>query len=150
MVPLPAPTFRTIRTWAGIGLNMAFTDCKAVIETAQVGDVPRQAVPVQPANDEPADGVAVRVTVDPGVNEAEQDEPQSMPGVSLLTEPDPPPDRVTSSAWADIGSNVAVIDWGAVTDTEQAEDVPEQPPLQPAKVDPLDGTAVSATVVPVL
>lgn len=42
---------------------------------------------------------------------------------------------------------VAVTDWLELMVILQAP-VPEQAPLQPAKVEPVDGTAVSPTIVP--
>jgi len=59
--------------------------------------VPEQA-PLQPANVDPADAVAVRVTGVPLVKLALQVLGQAMPLGLLLTEPDPVPVSVTLSA----------------------------------------------------
>ncbi|MNT97174.1 hypothetical protein D3C72_2394350 [compost metagenome] len=80
-------------------------------------------------------GVAVRATVVPVLNEAEQVEPQEMPAGDETTEPEPP--RVTVSA-AVVGVtgmavNVAETDAAALTVTAHAP-VPEQAPDQPVKL----------------
>ena len=59
-------------------MNVAVTVVAALTVTAQV-PVPEQA-PLQPANVEPAAGVAVRVRAVPAVTDCEQVAPQLMPG----------------------------------------------------------------------
>ena len=53
--------------------------------------VPEVPPPLQPANTEPAAGVAVRVTLVPEENDFEQVEPQLMPDGALVTVPEPVP-----------------------------------------------------------
>ena len=120
------------------------TDVAALTVTVQV-PVPEQA-PLQPAKDEPAAGVAVRVTAVPGVTDCEQVAPQLMPAGLLVTVPVPVPLLVTVSV---TGSRlkVAVTEVAALTVTAQVP-VPEQAPLQPAKEEPAAGVAVRVTVVP--
>jgi hypothetical protein len=82
---------------------------------------------------------------------------QVTPGAAVtLTVPDrvppaqPPTDpRVIDGVTASVAPavNVAETDWSAFMVTLQAP-VPEQAPPQPAKVEMLDGTAVSPMVVP--
>ena len=69
-----------------VGHNTLF----AVIETRQVGDRPAQA-PLQPANVEPEDAVAVSVTVLFLTNAAEHWLPQLMPEGLLVSVPLPAP-----------------------------------------------------------
>ena len=56
-------------------LKLACTDVSLLIDTRQVGEEPEQA-PLQPRNDFPSGGVAVKMTVVPCVNLAEQALPQ--------------------------------------------------------------------------
>ncbi len=58
--------------------------------------VPEQP-PLQPANEEPEDGVAIKVTTVPEENDLEQLEPQLMPEGLLVTVPVPVPDLFTWS-----------------------------------------------------
>jgi hypothetical protein len=44
--------------------------------------------------------------------------------------------------------NVAVTDLNSVIETEHVAAVPEQAPLQPVKVEPVSGVAVSVSEVP--
>src|SRR5438034_11842158 len=68
-----------------------------------------------------------------------------MPAGLLVTVPAPAPALETVSTRA--GVKVAVTVVAAESVTVQAP-VPEQPPLQPVKVEPAAGTAVSVTAVP--
>ena len=68
------------------------------------------------------------------------------PGLDV-TVPLPVPARVTPSANVDAVLNVAVAERACVIDTVQVP-VPEQAPLQPAKLAPLPAAAVSVTDVP--
>src|SRR5439155_25284011 len=109
--------------------------------------VPEHPPPLQPVKVEPAAGVAVSVTAVPLVKLAEQVTPQVIPAGVLVTVPIPVPALVTVRA--KVGrSNVALIVVGADIVTVH-EPVPEQPPpLQPVKVEPAAGVAVSVTAVP--
>ena len=64
-----------------------------------------------------------------------------------VTVPLPVPARVTPSANVDAVLNVAVAERACDIDTVQVP-VPEQAPLQPAKLAPLPAAAVSVTDVP--
>jgi len=68
-----------------------------VLTVTVQGPVPRQLDPVQPAKDEPAAGVAVRVTTVPLANDTEQLVPQLIPAGLLVTVPDPDPLLLTVS-----------------------------------------------------
>ena len=109
--------------------------------------MPEQPPPVQPAKDEPAAAVAVRVRTVPGDTDSEQVAPQLMPaGLPVpVTVPAPVPLFVTDSV---TGSRlkVAVTEAGAVT---VQVPVPEQPPPdQPAKDEPAAAVAVKVRTVP--
>jgi hypothetical protein len=127
---------------------VALTACTALIVTVQA-PVPVQA-PLQPVNVEPVAGVAVKVTELPLANEAAHVAPQVIPVGALVTVPLPVPDLVTVNE-NDVGNsvNVAVTELAALTVTTQVP-VPAQPPLQPVKVEPAAGVAVSVTAVPLV
>ncbi len=74
-------------------MNVALTDLAALMVSLQT-PVPEHA-PDQPANFEPADGVAVNVTFVPSRKDCEHVEPQLMPGVLEATVPEPVPALVT-------------------------------------------------------
>src|SRR5207249_10883186 len=97
----------------------------------------------------PAAGVAVSVTAVPLVKLAVQVTPQLIPTGALVTVPLPVPAVLTVSA--KLGTlKVAVTVVPAETVTTHVP-VPEQPPpLQPLKVEPAAGVAVSVTAVPLV
>jgi hypothetical protein len=96
-VPLPVPEPVTVKVKDGNGsVNVALTEAAALIVTVQV-PVPEQPPPLQPANVEPATGVAVRVTAVPLANAAAQVAPQAMPAGALATVPVPAPVLLTLS-----------------------------------------------------
>jgi hypothetical protein len=128
----------------GATLKVAVTVAAALIVIAHV-PVPEQA-PLHPAKVEPAAGLAVSVVAVPGVTDWEQVAPQLMPAGLLVTVPEPVPFFVTDSVTG-VAVNVAVTDVAALTVTAQVP-VPEQAPLQPAKVEPEAGAAVRVTAVP--
>jgi len=144
--PVPLPDFVTVSMKAG-KLNAAVTDVAALIVTVQLLAVPVQA-PLQPVNVEPTAGAAVRVTAVPDVNEVEHVVPQLMPAGELEIVPLPVPALLTVSANEDGSANVAVTFRAAFIVTVQVLAVPVQPPLQPVKVDPAAGAALSVTTVP--
>jgi len=144
--PVPLPDFVTVSMKAG-KLNAAVTDVAALIVTVQLLAVPVQA-PLQPVNVEPTAGAAVRVTAVPDVNEVEHVVPQLMPAGALVIVPLPVPALLTVSANEDGSANVAVTFRAAFIVTVQVLAVPVQPPLQPVKVDPAAGAALSVTTVP--
>jgi phage tail protein X len=142
-VPDPAPARVTVRA-KDCKANVAVTELAAFIVTVHV-PVPVQA-PLQPVKVAPAAGVAVSVTAVPLLKDAEQVVPQLMPAGALVTVPDPAPARLTVRA-KDCKANVAVTELAAFIVTVQAP-VPVQAPLQPVKVAPAAGVAVSVTAVP--
>ena len=87
-VPEPAPLFVTDSV-TGTRLKVAVAVVAAFTVTAHV-PVPEQA-PLQPAKEEPAAGVAVRVMAVPGVTDCEQAVPQLMPAGLPVTVPEPVP-----------------------------------------------------------
>jgi len=106
--------------------------------------VPVQAPP-QPAKVESLAGLAVSVTPVPLLYSSEQSVPQVMPAGLLVTVPLPFPGLVTVrvNRWIE---KVAVQVLLAVMVTTPA--VQSGAPLQPAKMEPLAGVAVSVTTVP--
>src|SRR5947208_11519601 len=113
--------------------------------TVQV-PVPEQPPPLQLLKVEPAAGVAVSVTTVPLAKPAEQVAPQLIPAGLLVTVPVPVPAGVTVNT--KVGAKVAVTVVAEETVTTH-DPVPEHPPpLQPLKVEPAAGAAVSVTAVP--
>src|SRR2546429_623892 len=93
-----------------------------------------------------AGGTGVRVTAVPFVKLAGRVAPQVLPAGLLVTFQVPAPAGVTVNT--KFGGKVAVTVVAAESVTVQAP-VPEHPPpLQPVKVEPAAGAAVSATAVP--
>src|SRR5205809_721607 len=146
-VPLPVPTSLTVSAKVG-RLKVAVTVVAAETETTH-DPVPEHPPPLQPPKVEPAAGVAVSVTAVPLVKLAAQVAPQVMPAGELVTVPLPVPTSLTVSA--KVGRlKVAVTVVAAETETTH-DPVPEHPPpLQPPKVDPAAGVAVSVTAVPLV
>jgi hypothetical protein len=111
--------------------------------------VPEQPAPDHPANVEPEEGVAVRVTAVASAKVREHSGPQSIPFGELVTEPEPVPDFVTLRAWTiGAGLNVAVTAESVFSVTAQLPAPEQPPPDQPLKIDPDAGVAVSVTVEP--
>ena len=81
--------------WSGAP-KVAVTPFAAFTVTVQT-PVPEQPPPDQPSKVEPAPGVAVSVTTVPWSYAAEQCEPQTIPGLSLVTVPAPGPALATVS-----------------------------------------------------
>ena len=127
-------------------MKVAVTVVAAESVTVQV-PVPEQPPPLQPVKVEPAAEVAVSVTAVPLAKLAEQVAPQVIPAGELVTVPLPVPALLTVSA--KLGRlKVAVTVVAAETVTTH-DPVPEQlPPLQPLKIEPAAGVAVSVTAVP--
>src|SRR5215831_17639898 len=84
---LPPPWPSPVRVYL---LKFACTDVSLMIDTLHDNELPEQA-PLQPTNDFPSGGVAVKVTVVPRVNLAEQAFPQlttrSLPAGVAVTAP---------------------------------------------------------------
>src|SRR5262245_41497415 len=143
-LPAPPPTLFTVRTKVGT-VKLAVTVVAAFIDTTQ-DPAPLQA-PLQPVKTEPVAAVGLRVTLVLKLNEVEQVEPQLMPVGVLVTVPVPVPDVFTVRA-KDWTTKPALTVVSAFIVMTQAP-VPEQPPLQPVKVEPVAGVAVNVTWVPV-
>src|SRR5206468_12549218 len=102
--------------------------------------------PPHPLKVDPTAGAAVSVITAPLANAAEHVAPQAIPAGALVTVPLPAPLGLTVSVKS--GTKVAVTVVLAPSVTVHGL-VPEQPPpLQPVKVKPAAGVAVSATAVP--
>jgi hypothetical protein len=109
--------------------------------------VPLHPLPLQPPNVDPADAVAVNVTVVPLMKVEPQVAPQSIPAGLLVTVPSPTPALVTVRVNELGAAKLAVTVWSAFITTIH-EPVPLQPPpLQPANVEPAAGAAVRVTVL---
>jgi len=102
MIPLPLPpllnpdAILTVRPYpAGFRLNVAVQDLFTDIVT-----IPSEQSesPLQPANVDPAAGVAIRETMVPEEYTSEQSLPQLMPAGLLVTDPLPAPDFVKARA----------------------------------------------------
>jgi len=144
MEPPPLPVFMTSSRYRLIA-NVAVTAVAAATVTVHV-PVPLQPPPLQPANVDPVDGVAVSVTVVPVAYGSLQSAPQLMPAGDDVTVPSPVPAFVTDSVWT--SANVAVTVVSAVTETEQVPVPVQPPPLQPVNTEPAAGVAVSVNVEP--
>ena len=144
-VPLPVPAGVTVSAKVG-KLNVAVTDCAAVIVKVQTPTPVQPDGPVQPVNVLPLFGVAVSVTVEPVVNGAEQVLGHNTPAGLLDTVPVPEPASVTVNMEVEL--NVAWIVSAAFTVTVQTP-VPVQPcPNQPANTEFAPAVAVKVTDVP--
>jgi len=105
-VPLPVPDFDTVSANDDC-MKLAVTVWAALIVTVQE-PVPVQPPPLQPVNVEPAAAVAVSVTDEPLVNEAEHVAPQEMPAGALVTVPLPAPALDTVSVMPPVDTPVPV------------------------------------------
>src|SRR6058998_602398 len=145
-VPAPVPALETVSVKV-CRVKVAVTVVAPESVTVQ-GPVPAQPPPLQPLKVEPAAGAAVSVTAVPLVKLAAQVAPQVMPAGALVTAPLPVPALLTVSV--KVGVKVAVTVVAAETVTTH-DPVPAQPPpLQPLKVEPAAGAAVSVTAVPLV
>jgi hypothetical protein len=145
-VPAPVPVLFTVRV-EGTVLNVAVTGVFWVMTTTHVV-VPLHPLSLQPSNVEPADGVAVNVTVVPLMKVELHVTPQSIPAGLLVTVPSPAPALVTVRVNVGRVAKLAETVWSAFIVTIH-EPVPLQPaPLQPVNVEPAAGAAVRVTVPP--
>ena len=126
-------------------MKVAVTVVAAVSVTVQ-DPVPLHPPPLQPPKAELALGAAVSVTTVPLAKLAAQVVPQLIPAGLLVTVPEPAPAGVIVSA--KVGAKVAVTVVAAEIVTVQDPVLLHPPPLQPVKVDPAVGAAVSVTAVP--
>src|SRR5437773_11579873 len=146
-VPLPVPAGETVRMKV-CDVKVAVTVVAAETVTTHV-PVPEQPPPLQPLKVEPAAGVAVSVTAVPLVKLAEQVAPQVIPARALVTVPLPVPAGVTVRV--KVRSEERRVGVVAPETVTTHVPVPEHPPpLQPVKVEPAAGVAVSVTAVPLV
>lgn len=108
------------------------------------GPTPLHA-PLHPTKFAPFDGVTIRVTLVPVVNDDEQAAPQLIPAGLLVMVP--PQVEFTVSVLV-LRANVAVVDLAASISTIQVLPVPLHAPAHPVNVEPDAAVAVSATVAP--
>jgi hypothetical protein len=146
-LPVPAPVTVTV-----VALKAALTDCAAVMLTEQA-PVPVQAPP-HPAKAVPAGAVGVRATEVPCVNGALQVPPPELqlaiPAGELLIVSELGPVALTVNVNCGAGEKDAPTVTGALPMVKMQGPVPVQTPLQPLKMDPAVGLAVSVTVSLVL
>src|SRR5258706_3908322 len=151
-VPVPVPLRVTLSANGGGGagplLKFAVAVTAELIVRLQL-PVPEQA-PLQPVKVEPAFGVAMRVMTVFARRSEKQALPQSNPAGFEVTRPAPVPALVIVSDGVPPvdAAKVAVTLLAALRVTLQLP-VPEHAPLQPGKVEPPLGVAVSDTTVPV-
>jgi hypothetical protein len=145
--PVPVPVLIIVKRRLS-SVNVAVTDLSVFMVTAQVVAVPEHPpLPLQPANVEPATGLAVKVTMVPLSKLAVHVVPHEIPAGLLDTVPKPLPAVVTVRSCCN-AVNAAVTALSAFIVTVHVP-VPEHPgPLQPVKLNPGAGTAVSTTTVP--
>jgi len=143
-VPAPVPALETASVKV-CRVKVAVTVVAAESVTVQAPG-PEQPPPLQPLKVEPAAGAAVSVTAVPLAKLAAQVTPQVMPVGLLVTLPAPVPALETVSV--KVGVKVAVTVVAAEIVTVQAPGPEQPPPLQPLKVEPAAGAAVSVTAVP--
>jgi hypothetical protein len=147
-VPSPAPALVTARVNVFGVAKLAMTVWLAFIATIHE-PVPLHPAPLQPPNVDPADGVAVNVTVVPLLKVELQVVPQLMPEGLLITVPSPAPALVTARVNVFGVAKLAVTVWLVFIATIH-EPVPLHPaPLQPVNVEPAAGAAVRVTVLPI-
>jgi hypothetical protein len=127
-----------------VRLNVAVTAAGEVTVPAQAA-VPPQA-PDQPAKTEPGAGVSVSETIVPDGKSVVHVAPQLIPAGVLVTVPEPvPASETVTGTCGGMTAKVAVTNCGpSIVRTQVA--LPEQAPVQPVKVDPAAGVAVSVTV----
>src|SRR5213592_1808343 len=146
-LPAPVPALETVSVKV-CRVKVAVTVVAALRVTVQAPG-PEQPPPLQPLKVEPAAGAAVSVTAVPLVKLAAQVAPQVMPAGLLVTVPAPVPALETVSVKV-CRVKVAVTMVAALRVTVQAPGPEQPPPLQPLKVEPAAGAAVSVTAVPLV
>jgi hypothetical protein len=147
LVTFPAPIPTIVSVNALTGTKLAVTLIADATVRVQVL-IPAQYAEIQPANADPADGTAVRVTTVPLSYFDEQVTPQSMPVGELVTVPLPVPAMATVTVYCGVGAaKVAVTLWLAFIVTLQAV-VPVHAPLQLLNAYPEAALAARSTAVP--
>src|SRR5437773_2486977 len=150
--PIPSSNFQyptsTEADGGVMSVSWAVTVVPALRLTLQAPG-PEQPQPLQPLKVEPAAGAAVSVTAVPLAKLAAQVAPQVMPAGLLVTLPAPVPALETVSVKI-CRVKVAVTVVAALRVTVQAPGPEQPPPLQPLKVEPAAGAAVSVTAVPLV
>ena len=140
-VPPPAVPTASANRWDAVSTKCAVTDLAAFTVSAHV-PVPLQP-PVQPANDHPVDGAAVRATLVPVGNSREHAAPQSIPAGELVTVPLPVlPTTSVNDVCVPVRSNTAPTTTESVGSIVQVSCVPEQASVQPLNTEPESGVAV--------
>lgn len=124
--------------------KLAVNVVSAVIVTVQLNERPEQVAPVHPFHVAPAPGTAVTVTEVPAV--------KVLPVGLLLAVPLPlvfiTNLYVAGAGGATIPLKLAVTAVSALMVTMQVSAVPVHAPVQPVKVKPASGVALSVTTVP--
>jgi hypothetical protein len=130
--------------WTTAWVKVAVTEAAAVT-TIEQGPVPEHD-PAQPVKRKPGLAFGVRVTVVPLTTLALQAEGQVMPDGELVTVP--LPDTDTESGKVCVAVKIAPIVWFVPAGRVHVVFFPAgaQAPVQPPKVDPLDGVSVRVTV----
>ena len=88
IIPVPPPPRITV---TGYSCVISAPIARSALRTTAHGSVPTHADPVQPSNDVPGVGMAVKVTLVAGGNAAVQVEPQSIPAGLEIIFPTPDP-----------------------------------------------------------
>jgi len=149
-VPVPVPVRLTVSADVGTVVNAASTVVSAESVNVHVGLVVHAPALFQLVKVEPAAGVAVRVTLPCG-REAVHVAPQLMPAGDEVTEPVPLPVLLVTVRLTGGGaSNAAFTLVLALSVNVQTGSVVQLPAfVQPAKVEPAAGLAVSVMLLPV-
>jgi hypothetical protein len=137
-------------------LNVAVTVTAALTVTVHVPVPGHPATPLQPANVDPSDGIAVRMTEVPLVKPAEHVVAgQLIPAGLLITVPAPVPASFTVNTglfvvWVKLATTVTVVAGGVgVVIVNVHVPVPSQGPApQPVNVEPSEAVAVNVITVP--
>jgi hypothetical protein len=158
-VPVPVPALVTVTVCGvgggGAGVNDARASFAASAVNVHTGFVPVHAPAVQPPKVDSLAGVAVSVTELPTGTSVEQVGGQLIPAGDEVTVPEPSPPNTTEIGRVGDGGGAltpkdAVVLLAASAVNVQLGSVPVHTPVvQPTKVDPLAGAAVSVTSLPV-
>jgi len=143
-IPAPVPASITLKVSAPwLRLNVALTVSLALRLTVQVGLLPVQPPPDQPAKVAFVPGVSLSVTRVPGSKLALQIAPQLIPEGLLETVPTPVPARLTLNTGAEL--KVAVTCSLLLSATVQMGLAPLHAPVHPPKYELAAVAAVRVT-----